>query len=74
MRKIIDFDMAGDVQDFISNSNDVKIDDKLKKKIFGMDKSELLKVTKIIKPPTIILNAEKVTDELILQMLSDKDE
>lgn len=63
---IIDFELAEDTKALLTNNEDVLCTSEgLKEKIYEMDNSVLLKVTKTIDSPIKIHSAEEVTEELI---------
>ncbi len=63
---IIEYELAEDLQAFISQSDDVKFQKaELKNQIFTFDKDVLLEVSKTITSPTTILNVTEVDDEFL---------
>jgi len=61
-----DFELAEDVKEFVTENKDVVFQDlKLKEKLFSFDNSVLLKVTKTINSPTMIVEITQVDEEFI---------
>lgn len=63
---IVEYELAEDLQTFISQSDDVDFDDtNLKDTIFKYDKDDLLEVTKTILSPTKIIGVIKIDDTFL---------
>ena len=61
-----DFELAEDVKEFVTENKDVVFQDlKLKEKLFSFDNSVLLKVTKTINSPTMIVEITQIDEEFI---------
>ena len=60
-----EIELAGDLQEYLMHSKDVKINFKLKELITNFERETLLSVTKKIQPPLEIISVKEVDDDFI---------